>query len=29
VPCDEGDHVEAALELAHGGNDQQPFLPDG
>jgi cysteine-rich repeat protein len=27
--CDEGDHVEAALWLGHGGNDQQPFLPGG
>lgn len=27
--CDEGDHVEAALALAHGGNDQQAGLPAG
>jgi cysteine-rich repeat protein len=27
--CDPGDHVEAALALAHGGNDQQVDVPSG
>ena len=27
--CDEGNHVEATLEIGHGGNDQQPLLPAG
>lgn len=29
LACDEGDHVEAVLEVGHGGNDQQGGLPAG
>jgi cysteine-rich repeat protein len=29
LACDPGDHVEAALRLAHGGNDQQTDVASG